>query len=382
MTKVVIPVLPVQQPIGNFFIGVIEARELYSISYADIRRKDGRDIERYIGTQRDLSEGRVQEIKRYIKTVDACFPTGVILAISEEHASISNTESGSVTISVSTEDGKVAKIIDGQHRIAGFEDYAGPPFYLNVTIFLDMELEDQAMVFATINLKQTKVTKSLAYDLYEFAEARSPQKTGHNIAKLMNFKDGSPLKGFIKILGKSGDNAMESITQATFVDRLLKLVSRDPAEDKDLFKRGKVPSKAVGVDRKKLVFRNLFLEGDDSRIAFVLWEYFSAVHLRWEDALNDRNKGMIFGRTTGFAALMRLLPEILVRLTARPIDEDTSIIDREEILGLLSLIQLKSSDFHSGNYLPGSTGEGKLFNDMMAGLAAKPERWFNHQLYS
>lgn len=64
-------------------------------------------------------------------------------------------------------DANVAKIIDGQHRIAGLEDYAGPPFQVNATIFIDMDIEDQAMVFATINLKQTKVSKSLAYDCCE-----------------------------------------------------------------------------------------------------------------------------------------------------------------------------------------------------------------------
>lgn len=375
MTSVIIPVLPVEQPIGSFYIGVIEARDLYSISYADVRRKEGRDIERYIGTQRDLSEGRVAEIKRYVKNVDACFPTGVILAVSDVHAKLTGTPDGKMSIELASDEGKVAKIIDGQHRIAGFEDYKGDPFYLNVTIFIDMDLEDQAMVFATINLKQTKVTKSLAYDLYEFAEKRSPQKTCHNIAKTFNFKPGSPLEGFIKILGKSSDSSAESITQAAFVDRLLRLITRHPDADKDLLKRGKHPAKAVGADKKKLLFRNLFLDNDDAKIAFVLWEYFWAVELRWPGALKDRNKGMILGRTTGFAALVRLLPEVLVRLTRRPLDEDTSSIHRDEILELLKLIRLQPSNFNSQEYLPGSSGEGDLFKTMLAGISQKAERW-------
>ncbi len=375
MTTVIIPVLPVEQPIGSFYIGVIEARELYSISYADVRRKEGRDIEQYIGTQRDLSEGRVAEIKRYITNVDACFPTGVIIAVSDAHAKLTGTPNDRMTIELASDEGKVAKIIDGQHRIAGFEDYKGPPFYLNVTIFLDMELEDQAMVFATINLKQTKVTKSLAYDLYEFAEARSPQKTCHNIAKTFNFKEGSPLQGFIKILGRSSDNSAESITQAAFVDRLMRLITRQPDADKDLLKRGKRPAKAVGSDKKKLLFRNLFLDKDDAKIAFVLWEFFWAVELRWPGALRDRNKGMILGRTTGFAALVRLLPEVLVRLTRRPLDEDTTTIHRDEILNLLRLINIQSSRFNSQEFLPGSSGEGELFKAMLAEITQKQERW-------
>ncbi len=375
MTNVLIDALLVQQPIGSFYIGVIEARDLYSISYADIRRKDGRDIERYIGTQRDLSEGRVAEISRYITMVDACFPTGVILSIDSAHAKVMTEKQGRAVIEVSANEGKVAKIIDGQHRIAGFEGYKGDPFFLNVTIFVDMELEDQAMVFATINLKQTKVTKSLAYDLYDFAEKRSPQKTSHNIAKVMNFKKGSPLQGFIKILGKSSDSPSESITQAAFVDRLLKLITRTPDSDKDLIKRGKRPEKASGNDEKKLVFRNLFLKEDDSKIAFVLWEYFLAVEKRWPGALTDRNKGMILGRTTGFAALMRLLPEVLARITNRPLDEDTSDVDHEEVLRLLALIPFDAADFNSQKFLPGSTGEGELFNAMLEAIKKVPEKW-------
>lgn len=231
------------------------------------------------------------------------------------------------------------------------------------------------MIFATINLKQTKVTKSLASDLYEFAEARSPQKTGHNIAKLMNFKQGSPLNNFIKILGKSTGQELESITQSTFVDRLMKLISREPMQDKDLIKRKRTPARAVNHEQRKLLFRNLFIDQKDAQITMVLWEYFSAVKERWPTAWVDRTKGAILGRSTGFAALLRLLPEIVVRITASPLDKDTSIIDKVEFLTLLNLIDLNDNEFISANYLPGSSGEGKLFTDMLSFIESKPARW-------
>ena len=52
----------------------------------------------------------------------------------------------------------VAKIIDGQHRIAGLEafDKNGDSFQMIATIFVDMDMEDQAMVFATINLSRQR----------------------------------------------------------------------------------------------------------------------------------------------------------------------------------------------------------------------------------
>jgi DGQHR domain-containing protein len=374
MSKIIVPILEVQQPIGNFYLGVIEARDLVAISFSDVRRQDGRDLERYIGIQRDLSEGRVGEIKNYVKNVDACFPTGIILSISNVHIEPSKTAEGFPALAINR-DSDIAKIIDGQHRIAGFEGFEGKPFYLNVTIFVDMVLEDQAMVFATINLKQTKVTKSLASDLYEFAEARSPQKTCHNIAKLMNFKEGSPLKKFIKILGKSTGQELESITQSTFVDRLMKLISREAMQDKDLIKRKRTPARATKGDQRKLLFRNLFIDENDAQITMVLWEYFSAIKERWPIAWLDRSKGAILGRSTGFAALLRLLPEIIVRITARPLDQDTSIIDEDEYLALLRLIKINDEDFLSTTYLPGSSGEGKLFAEMLSFIENKPVRW-------
>ncbi len=374
MSKIIVPFLEVKQPIGNFYLGVIEARDLVAISFSDVRRTDGRDLERYIGIQRVLLDGRVNEIKKYVTNVDACFPTGIILAISNEHIEQIQTAEGFPALAINR-DSEIAKIIDVQHRIAGFEGFEGDPFYLNVTIFVDMVLEDQAMVFATINLKQTKVSKSLASDLYEFAEARSPQKTCHNIAKLMNFKEGSPLKNFIKILGKSTGQELESITQSTFVDRLMKLITREAMQDKDLIKRKKTPARAIKADLRKLLFRNLFIDENDAQITMVLWEYFSAIKERWPTAWLDRSKGAILGRSTGFAALLRILPEIVVRITARPLDQDTSIIDKDEYLALLRLIDINDEDFVSTTYLPGSSGEGQLFTEMLSFIESKPARW-------
>jgi DGQHR domain-containing protein len=340
------------QPIGTFLLGAIEANDLVAISFADVRRPDGRDIERYIGTQRDLSETRVAEIRQYVTTVDASFPTSVILAISSTDAELDEDHS---QLKI-RRGANVAKIIDGQHRIAGLKDYSGPPFFVNVTIFLDMDLEDQAMVFATINLKQTKVTKSLAYDLYEFAKHRSPQKTSHNIAKLLNSEDGSPLEGRIKILGKATGRGLELITQATFVDRLLRLITRDAMGDKDRLKRGKQLSRATPQDQRTLIFRNWFIGERDAEIAKCLWNYFDAVRNTWRLAWDTSERGMILARTTGFAALMRLLPHVL----GQPLTDDGKVPAIERFRTYFARVPLESEDFTSARFVPGSSGESEL----------------------
>ena len=202
------------QPIGDFYVGVIDAEALIDISYADLRRLKARDIEEFSGIQRPLSETRVAELQKYVNTVDASFPTGIILAISGSDAKFEK-KNGMMHV---TRRENVAKILDGQHRIAGLEEFRGDRFELSVTIFIDMDMEDQAMLFATINLKQTKVSKSLMYDLYDFAKTRSPQKTCHNIAKLLNSEPKSPFENKIKILGRATGKPHETLTQAAFVD--------------------------------------------------------------------------------------------------------------------------------------------------------------------
>lgn len=359
MEKIEIKCLEVEQPIGTFYIGIIDSRDLFSISFAEIRRPDGRDIERHIGTQRDLSPGRVANIKQYVTNVDASFPTSVILAIDSKN--IEFDEKNKILKVVKNE--KVAKIIDGQHRIAGLEDYSGVKFEINVTIFVDMDIEDQAMVFATINISQTKVTKSLVYDLYEYTKSRSPQKTCHEIVKLVHSKENSPFYKRIKILGKATGVGSELITQSTFVDRLLRLISNDPMGDRDKIKRNKKLVKELGGYRAKVrVLRNLFVDEKDAKIAKIIWNYYKAVGDRWPTAWNDFDRGKILARSTGFAGLMRVLPKILNNF------QEGSIPKENEFLELLNKSKLKDKDFTSDNYKPGSSGEGMLVKDLQDDL--------------
>jgi DGQHR domain-containing protein len=346
----------VTQPIGTFYIGAVEARDLVKISYADIRRLEDRDVEKYLGIQRPLSESRVKELSQYVKNVDATFPTSVIIAVSSEDALFDETTS---VMSIRNEP-SVAKIIDGQHRIAGLEGYQNGLFQVNVTVFVDMDIEDQAMVFATINLKQTKVSKSLAYDLYEFAESRSPQKTCHNIAKLLNVTPESPFTNKIKILGVATGKPEESITQATFVDRLIKYISRDPMKDRDTIKRGKTLTQITSSESKRLIFRNMFIQGKDAEIAKVLWDYFGAVEARWPEAWRSTPQGNILSRTTGFGALVRFLRPAYLHFT-----EPGNLVPPGSFVQLFSAVPLNQGDFTTENYVPGSSGEARLYQDLL-----------------
>jgi DGQHR domain-containing protein len=357
------------QPIGVFYIGVISWDDLNKISYTDQRRieKGETGMENHFGIQRRLSPKRVKEIRQYVNFIDATFPTSVILSINsydyqndEPNIILTKKKYNEFTVPVLKIKNKkdIAQIIDGQHRIAGLKGLnKEKKFDLNVTIFLDMDIENQAMVFATINKAQTKVNKSLVYDLYDFAEHKSPQKTCHNIAKLLNEKDDSPFKDKIKMLGKAED-PLETITQSTFVENLLKYITKNPKVDRDILKRGKKIKLLEDIELEKRPFQNMFEKKEDGKIAKIIFNYFKAVEQKWPKAWNKVDKGNILNRSTGFIALMRFL-----RDSYNHFNKKNEVISQEDFFTVFKKIDLASKDFIPDNYKPGSSGQSKLYND-------------------
>ena len=390
--------IPVDQPIGVFYVGAMDAKDLVAISWADVRRiapdeeppaevsdegdsprsiegdqwmhdpsdeadplddetvpYEDQGFERFLGIQRELGKTRVKEIKQYVQNIDATFPTAVLLAISSEHASF-NASTKELAI---VRHSKVAKIIDGQHRIAGLSELNGKTFQVNVAIFIDMDIQDQAMVFATINLKQTKVNKSLAYDLYEFTTSRSPQRTCHDVARFLNSRQGSPFQDKVKMLGVAREPT-ETITQATFVDRLLRLVSWDPMKDRDQLKRRHRLDPARVVQGNRQIFRNLFIREEDHIIALVLWNFLLAVQRKWPTSWQTVERGNILNRTTGFGALMRFM-----RVAYLSMESPDQVVKSDDYDPILRKIDLADKAFTPDKYLPGSSGERALFDELV-----------------
>ncbi|MCM0752393.1 hypothetical protein DEA98_17580 [Brucella pseudogrignonensis] len=205
--KVVISAIRIQQPIGDIYVGSIPAKTLVEITDFDIRQLvTERGIDSYLGIQRELDTRRVREIQQYVRGSDATFPTAVVLAIPEKCVAIESPCDADdrfvrMTLSNYPDDADpenavfyrhIARVIDGQHRIRGLEGYDGTDFDVNVSIFIDADIADQASIFATVNLAQTKVNKSLVYDLFELSKSRSPEKTCHSVVVALESTPDSP----------------------------------------------------------------------------------------------------------------------------------------------------------------------------------------------
>ncbi len=371
-----LPCLKVKQPLGEFFIASINSKLLCEITEFDVRRMiKERDIETYLGIQRPLNPNRVKELNSYVNTTDACFPTGVILAVDGVCASY-NAETHELVLSNYLEPEQfeerihyrqIAKVLDGQHRIEGLKAYEGDTFEINVSIFVDIDIEDQAYIFSTVNLAQTKVNKSLVYDLFDLAKSRSPQKTSHNIAVALDSNDRSPFHQKIKRLGVATEGRFnETITQATFVQSLLPYLTNNALEDRDSYLKRRTPDKVGANELEKLVFRNMFIEEKDLEIADIIWNYFDAIKQRWPMAWEASGKGMMLNKTNGFRALMRFLRPTYLYLNA-----PGTVTSVEAFLGVLKRVTLEDTDFTVNRFKPGTSGESELYRTLLAESGVK-----------
>jgi DGQHR domain-containing protein len=392
--------IELNQPIGKYYIGKINWQQLIKIADADIRQIHKEDeksdsLDSYLGIQRKVSQKRITEIGDYVKTVDATFPTSIILHINSktrllEDKELSEFETDYIEknfaniieidniifdnntriLNVRSSE-KIARILDGQHRIEGIrkgfsdlDEAEIPLFELNVTIFVDLDIDDQAQVFSVINKAQTKVNNSLVYDLYEYAKNPSPQKSAHDIVRLLNKLPQSPFFRKIKILGTAENKELETIAQATFVELLLSYISKNPMKDRDILKKKSLFGEKLSIltDKKeieKLIFRNLFIQKKDEVIMQTIWNFFKVVQDKWPESWKN-GSGNVLNKSTGIIALFRFM---------RPVINSIGVYDRaieiEEFENLFKNISIQDLSFTKENYIPGTSGQSQLYKELL-----------------
>jgi DGQHR domain-containing protein len=209
------------------------------------------------------------------------------------------------------------------------------------------------MVFATINKAQTKVNKSLVYDLYDLANSRSPYRTAHNIVRVLNDNEKSSLKDKIKMLGIAEDSTQETIAQATLVECIVEYISKKPLKDRDILKRGE---EIILDNDKKLFFRKWFKENQDLLIARTLLNYFNAISKKWPTAWNSNT---ILIKSTGIIGFMKFLQSIVGD------NELKDVISEANFAKILNSIDLNPERFTNDNYPSGGIGQNKLKRELI-----------------
>lgn len=358
--RIVVNALKMNQPMGQFLVAVFPHEQLLKIASADIRQMST-ELDDYIGIQRKINDKRVKEIGEFSQTLDATFPTSIVVAISSDNATF-DEKKNQLTISPSeeTELGDIAKILDGQHRLEGLKTFKEGAFELSVTVLIDADISDQAYIFATVNLAQTKVNKSLVYDLLDYQTSRSPQKTSHDVAVSLDSYSKSPLFEKIKRLGHRTPGRMgESLSQAVVVGMLIPMISRTEVKDRDLLARGKRLPPIENL--AETPFRELFVDGKDEIIASIVMNFFRAVVKKWPVAWNSQERGDMLSGTNGFKALMRLMKDAYLQICNADIGREVS---ESEFAKVVNRATLKDSDFTIENFKPGTSGENALYRKL------------------
>lgn len=227
-------------------------------------------------------------------------------------------------------DEALAPIIDGQHRLFGF-NFCDKPDRMDMglvcSIFLDLPKPFQAFLFATINSNQRPVNKSQTYEAFgyniekELPDSWSPDKLAVFLARKLNAEDDSPLKGRILIAAEN-DFAMTRIearqqgtwmvSMATVVEGISRLVSQNPKRDRTALlkrhpndRRREILTSEVPADRSPL--RSLYLAANDKVVYAAVKNFMIAANdMFW----NKCQPASFICKTVGVQALFDTLVEL------------------------------------------------------------------------
>lgn len=331
--------IEIEQPIGTFYISSMPATTLYEV--VEVRPHEENNTD---GVQRQLSEKRANDIRDFCSDTDAVFPTPIVISIKRNIPYNIDTENHIITL---PDNMIVGDVIDGQHRLWGINrsDFKDS-FELPVVFMFNLTLQEKAYVFSIVNKTQTKVNKSLIYDLFGLTTDRSPYKTAHEIARACNQNESSPFYRRLKMLGKKSHNqAFASLSQGTFVTQLVNLISKNPEEDTRRWKRG---DKLEDID--SLPLRKYYINEQDNIILKIIENCFTALKTVFPSEWNMPDKNILW-KTTGFCGVMIAINNIVSKGIAQKkltVDFFKSIFSAFKDYIEANDIQLTSRDFPGG----------------------------------
>lgn len=328
---------------GEFYLVALPAKLLLDVCISEPAKltADGR----YKGGQRRLDPRRVKSISRYLQSEDAILPGTIIIAAnctkdSDDVIDVEGPDADKrwgieVTNDISflkiPSLARVAKIVDGQHRLAGFETLGEElkDIFLPCAVFLDLPMPHQAFIFATINFNQKPVNKSLTYELFGYnldEESESewaPDKLAVSFARQLNIDEKSPFKDHIKVAVQD-DRVLDAlvlarkkewaISTATIVEGIISLMSNNSQEDRDKLKSSfKLFRSRSNLEQGKNPppLRNWFIKGDRDIVIYkTVRNYFNAVVAVFWSKISPNSRNAI-RKTAGIQALFRVLKILL-----------------------------------------------------------------------
>lgn len=380
-------VIPVNQPFGQFYAVKLTAAELLKVVDTDpYRITETGDT---AGIQRKKNEIRLKEIAEYLKSQESALPNTIIIAgnsfSDDEETRWFLEEDGESKLVLSIPENSInGSIIDGQHRLKAFNHLSKKEqesYELLCSVYLDIPNPYQAYLFATINMNQRKVDKSLAYELYgynlseENAIEWSPEKLAVFLTRKLNRDNKSIFHEHIVVAAENIDLLFNTrpqdqewyISTASVVDGILSLISTNPKRDRDkLFQieRKSRSRKLLPDDSSPL--RSYFKENNDLLIYTIILNFFNA---SFETLY--KQSSYIF-KTVGIQAQFRVLKEILTRYLAE--DKNISKPYFKE-----KLAKTANIDFSDNFYTASGIGRSRIVNSLLIAMQLKDLNSFSEE---
>jgi len=260
--------------------------------------------------QRILNEQRTKEIGRYIQEETSLLPNAIVLSLMPE---VSITKTGNphqIVLHFPSEEGKLAYILDGQHRLAGFGHSEGIEFDMPVVALWNADNHLRGKIFADINSKQVAVTNVHLLSLYyQIRELPSDEAATMDVVVQLTNDEDSPLVGKIKMLdadrgcwitNRHAKQCIEPHTQSGGV-----LAGKTPAQQAVIIKEylkgvSKVWPEAWGDVKEYMLCRAMGIE--------TILSVFDAVKYRC-----DLNEGRQY-TADSFGSQLRVLKECSIEL--------------------------------------------------------------------
>lgn len=344
----------IEQPIGKLYLGALKAKEIDNIAESNIRTAYNQN-----GIQRKIMDNRVKEIAKYSMDEDAIFPTPIVLSASSKYIKFEKNGVLNIDNDAIENDKIFFSIIDGQHRLAGIrEANMLNEFTLPVVLILDTFVEQDAEIFVTINGNQRSVSKSLLYDLFGLSKNKTVEKVCHTIIKALNKDNDSKIRYKIKMLGYRDElSKSATVSQATMVDSLIKLITNNSKEDNRCLQDGR---KLKDLDENKFIFRKYFLNNEDTIIYKILRNYFNAWTIS-KEKLNYQNKNLRFlEKSIGYMASFYLLRAVFLK--AKLDNEATEDYFFDKLSKILNKFK---DEYNDKNYSSSESGAKELFRDLV-----------------
>jgi DGQHR domain-containing protein len=196
MAGVVVTAHVMKQKGYDLYLFPMNSRTLRHLCYVTPRSRNNPDE-----VQRLLDPVRAKEIGEYIKEDTSLLPNAIVVSFTPDVVISPTGKTAEVIIQFPAEEGKYAYILDGQHRLAGFEHSEGVEFDLPVVALFNASEQLRGKVFADINSKQVKVSDVHLLSLYyQIRQLPSEEAVTMDVVHQLAKDPDSPLCGKIKLL--------------------------------------------------------------------------------------------------------------------------------------------------------------------------------------